>query len=116
MRRREFLGVLGGAAALPLAARAQQTGKAPLVGVLIPLERGDKEGELRRNTFQKGLEEFGWTNGQNIRIEYRWVGTNRDHIRDSASELVGLNSDVILVSSVSVLAVKAATATIPIVF
>src|SRR5262249_16447334 len=71
----------------------------------------------RRNAFQKGLEEFGWTKEQNIRIEYRWVGANRDRIRDSAIELVGLQPDVILVSSALVLApLQRQTSTIPIVF
>jgi hypothetical protein len=80
--RREFITLLGGAAAaLPLAARGQQLGKVLLVGALMPFAEGDEEAERRRNAFQRGLEAFGWTNGQNIRIEYRWVGSDRDRIR-----------------------------------
>ena len=107
----------GVAAAWPLAARAQQGQKVPLVGVLIPFEKGDDEGERRQNAFQNGLEQFGWRNGQNIRIEYRWVGSNRDRIRDAAVELVGLRPDVILASSALTLApLQQQTSTIPIVF
>ena len=118
MRRREFIALLGGAAAAwPLAARAQQARKVPLVGVLIPFEKGDDEGERRQNAFQNGLEQFGWRNGQNIRIEYRWVGSNRDRIRDAAVELVGLKPNVILASSALTLApLQQQTSTIPIVF
>ena len=91
MRRRELIALLAGAAAWPLAARAQQVRRVPLVGVLIPFEKGDEEAERRQKAFENGLEEFGWTNVQNVRIEYRWVGTNRERIRDSAIELVGLS-------------------------
>ena len=118
MKRREFIAMLGGATAVwPLAARAQQARKVPLVGVLMPFEKGDEEGERRRNAFVNGLEQFGWTNGQNIRLEYRWVGTNRDRIRDAAIELVGLKPDVILASSALTLApLQGQTSIIPIVF
>ena len=117
MRRRSFITLLGGAAACPLAARAQQAPKVHLVGALMPFEEGDEEGERRRKAFQKGLEEFGWTNGQNIRIEYRWVGANRERIRNSAIELVGLKPDAFLVSSALTLApLQRQTSTIPIVF
>jgi len=118
MRRREFIVLLGGAAAAwPLAARAQQARKVPLVGVLIPFEKGDDEGERRQNAFQNGLEQFGWRNGQNIRIENRWVGSNRDRIRDAAVELAGLKPNVILASSALTLApLQQQTSTIPIVF
>jgi putative tryptophan/tyrosine transport system substrate-binding protein len=117
VRRREFITLLGGAAAWPLGARAQQAPNVHLVGALMPFEEGDEEGERRRKAFQKGLEEFGWTNGQNIRIEYRWVGANRERIRNSAIELVGLKPDAFLVSSALTLApLQRQTSTIPIVF
>ena len=117
MKRRAFIAGVGSAAAWPLVARAQQVRKVPLVGVLIPIEQGDEEGERRQKAFENGLEEFGWTNGQNIRIEYRWVGTNRDRIRDSAIELVGMKPDVILARTALILApVQRQTSTIPIVF
>jgi putative ABC transport system substrate-binding protein len=117
-KRRDFITLLGGAAvAWPLAARAQQLGKVPLVGVLMPFAAGDEEAERRRNVFQKGLEAYGWTNGQNLRIEFRWVGSDRDRIRNAAIELVGLKPDVILANATPVLAaIRQETRTIPIVF
>ena len=97
--------------------RAQQARKMPLVGVLMPFEKGDEEGERRRNAFEKGLKQFGWMSGQNIGIEYRWVGPNRDRIRDAAIELVGLRPDVILASSaLALVPIQRQTSTIPIVF
>jgi putative ABC transport system substrate-binding protein len=104
MRRREFITVAGAAIGWPLAARAQQARKEPLVGALMPFEKGDEEGERRQSAFQNGLEQFGWRNGQNIRIEYRWAGSNRERIRDAAVELVGFRPDVILASSALALA------------
>ena len=118
MRRREFITLVGSAAAAwPLTARAQQLGKVPLVGVLMPFAAGDEEAEQRRNALQKGLEAYGWTNGQNIRIEFRWVGSDRDRIRNAAIELVGLKPDVILANATPILtAIRQETRTIPIVF
>jgi putative tryptophan/tyrosine transport system substrate-binding protein len=117
MKRREFIAAVGSAAVWPLAGRAQQARKAPLVGILMPFEKGDEEGERRQSAFLNGLEQFGWRNGQNIRIEYRWAGSNRDRIRDAAVELVGLRPDVILASTALVLApLQRQTSTIPIVF
>jgi len=117
VRRREFIAIIGATGVWPIVARAQQARKVPLVGVLIPFEKGDDEGERRQNAFQNGLEQFGWRNGQNIRIEYRWVGSNRDRIRDAAVELVGLKPNVILASSALTLApLQQQTSTIPIVF
>jgi len=117
MRRREFIAIIGATGVWPFVVRAQQARKMPLVGILIPFEKGDDEGERRQNAFQNGLEQFGWKNGQNIRIEYRWVGSNRDRIRDAAVELVGLKPDVILASSALTLApLQQQTSTIPIVF
>jgi putative ABC transport system substrate-binding protein len=118
MRRRELISSLGAAVAVwPLAARAQQARKMPLVGVLMPFEKGDEEGERRRNAFENGLEQFGWTNGQNIRIEYRWAGGDPNRYQSHAAELVGLAADVILANATPVLAaVRAQAHTIPIVF
>ncbi len=118
MNRRYFITLLGGAAAAwPLAARAQQLGKVPLVGALMPFAEGDEEAERRRNAFERGLRGLGWTNGQNIRIEYRWVAADRDRIRDAAIEVVGLKPDVIVVSTALLLApLQQQTTTIPIVF
>jgi putative ABC transport system substrate-binding protein len=118
VKRREFITLIGSLSAVwPSVARAQQARKVPLVGVLMPFEKGDEEGERRRNAFENGLEQFGWTNGKNIRVEYRWTGSDRDRIRDAAVELVGLRPDVILASSALALApLQQQTSTIPIVF
>src|SRR5215467_5135718 len=118
MRRREFITLVGTLSAVwPTAARAQQAQKVPLVGVLMPFEKGDEEGERRQIAFQNGLEQLGWRNGQNIRIEYRWAGSNRDRRRDAAIELIGLRPDVILASSALTLApLQRQTSIIPIVF
>jgi putative tryptophan/tyrosine transport system substrate-binding protein len=118
VRRREFITLIGSLSVVwPSVARAQQARKVPLVGVLMPFEKGDEEGERRQSAFQNGLEQLGWTNGQNVRIEYRWAGSNRDRIRDAAVELVGLRPDVILASSALTLApLQRQTSTIPIVF
>jgi ABC-type uncharacterized transport system substrate-binding protein len=118
VRRREFITLIGSLSVVwPSEARAQQARKVPLVGVLMPFEKGDEEGERRQSAFQNGLEQLGWTNGQNVRIEYRWAGSNRDRIRDAAVELVGLRPDVILASSALTLApLQRQTSIIPIVF
>jgi ABC-type uncharacterized transport system substrate-binding protein len=118
MRRREFIALLGGAAvAWPFAAHAQQPERMRRIGAMMPFAEGDEEGRRRRNAFESGLEEFGWTNGQNINIEYRWVGSDRDRIRNAAIDLVALKPDVILVSTALILApLRQQTTTIPIVF
>jgi putative ABC transport system substrate-binding protein len=117
MRRREFITFVGCAAAWPLTARAQQAQKVPLVGALMPFEKGDEEAERRQSAFQNGLEQFGWRNGQNIRIEYRWAGGDPNRYQSHAAELVGLAPGVILANATPVLAaVRAQTHTIPIVF
>jgi ABC-type uncharacterized transport system substrate-binding protein len=103
--------------AAPLAAEGQQAGRVPRIGALMPFAEGDEEAERRRNAFQRGLEASGWTTGQNIRIEYRWVAADRDRIRNAVVELVGLKPDVILVSTALILApLQQQTRTIPIVF
>src|SRR6516165_1144416 len=117
MRRREFIAAIGWAAAWPVVARAQQAQKVPLVGALMPFEKGDEEAERRQSAFQNGLEQFGWRNGQNIRIEYRWAGGDPNRYQSHAAELVGLAPGVILANATPVLAaVRAQTHTIPIVF
>ena len=73
MRRREFITLLGGAAALPLAAGAQQPDGMRRVGVLMPLAADDPEGQTRIAAFVQGLQELGWSDGRNVKIEYRWV-------------------------------------------
>ena len=114
MKRREFITLLGGAAAWPFTARAQE--RIRLVGLLNILAEDDSESRLRIAAFKKGLQELGWTDG-NIRFEARWAGGDIERLRKHAKELVALGPDVILTSgSVTVRPIQQATRTIPIVF
>jgi ABC-type uncharacterized transport system substrate-binding protein len=117
MRRRDFISLLGGAAAaLPLAAYAQQPDRLRRVGVLMHLAADDPEGQARHATFLQGLQQSGWTVGRNLRIDTRWGASEADR-RRYAAELVALAPDVILASnSQATLALQAATSTVPIVF
>ena len=97
MRRREFLGVLGGAAAAwPLAARAQQAERVRRIGVLFGLAADDPETQARHTAFVQGLQELGWTDGRNVRIDTRWGAGDADRVRRYASELVALAPDAIV--------------------
>ena len=117
MQRREFITLLGGAAAWPLAAHAQQAERIRRIGVLSALAEDDPESVTRRAAFEQALEALGWTDGRNIRIDYRWGAANADDIRKHAAEVIALAPDVILTSSNIVLApMMQATRTIPIVF
>ena len=114
MRRRQFLGALGGAAAMPLAARAQE--RMRRVGVLFGTTE-DTEGKARIAAFLRGFEQLGWTDGRNVRIDYRWGGGDAERIRRYAAELVALGPDIILTSGTSTMAqLLQATRTVPIVF
>ena len=118
IRRRSFITLLGGAAAAwPLAARAQQGERVRRIGALMYLAADDAESPARVAAFARGLQELGWIEGRNIRIDYRWGGGDLDRVRRYAAELVALAPDVILVSSGSALAaLQNATRTVPIVF
>jgi ABC-type uncharacterized transport system substrate-binding protein len=118
MKRREFITLLGGAAAWPLVARAQQQGeRMRRVGVLMNLTADDPETSARVTAFAQGLQQLGWTAGHNVRIDYRWGAVDADHSRRYAAELVALAPDVILASGVPVVtALLQATRTVPIVF
>ena len=118
MRRREFLGVLGGgAAAWPLTARAQQPSRMRRVGVLTPFAADDAEGHARLTAFAQGLQQLGWTVGQNVRIDYRWGDGKPATMRKLANELNSLAPDVILAdSSAAVSVLLETTRTAPIVF
>ena len=119
MRRREFITLLGGAAAAwPLAARAQQPAGVRRIGVLFAgLDRDDPEVTARVAAFEQALAEVGWNDGGNVRIDYRW-GAGDAHLRQKyAAELVSLAPDVILaVGSGSIASLLQASRTIPIVF
>jgi putative ABC transport system substrate-binding protein len=118
MRRREFLGVLGSAAAAwPLRARAQQSERVRRIGFLMGLPESDAEGQARVKAFREGLAGLKWTEVNNIRIDLRWSTGDVARIRADAEELVRLAPDVIVGSNTpSVRALKQATQTIPIVF
>jgi putative ABC transport system substrate-binding protein len=117
MRRREFIAGLGGAAAWPMVARAQQSSRMRRIGVLINLAADDPEGQARFTAFAQGLQEAGWTDGRNVRIDTRWAGGDADRARKYAAELVALAPDVILAAtSLSVGAVQQVTRRIPVVF
>ena len=97
MRRRQFITLLGGAAAAgPIAARAQQPERMPRVGALISLAANDPEGQARIAAFLQGLQELGWSVGRNVRIDIRWSAGSADDVRKYAAELVTLAPDVIL--------------------
>jgi putative tryptophan/tyrosine transport system substrate-binding protein len=119
MRRRKFIRLLGGAAAWPLAARAQQGGAMPRVGVLFGIAENDPEGRNRIDAFRQGLEKLGWMAGQNVQVEYRWGGGGEglERMRAQAAELVRLKPDVLLAgATLALVALQQATRDIPIVF
>ena len=117
MRRRDFITLLGGAAAWPLAARAQQAERIRRIGLLLTGAADDPESLARVGAFLQGLQQLGWTDGRNVRLEYRWGSADAERIRKSAAELVALAPDVILVSGNSGMApLHRATRTVPIVF
>jgi putative tryptophan/tyrosine transport system substrate-binding protein len=118
MRRREFIKVIGGAAAgWPLVARAQQSEQMRRIGVLLNVAADDPESPARLTAFAQGLQELGWIDGRNVRVDFRWGGADVERIRRYAAELVALAPDVILCSgSPTVAALEQATSTVPIVF
>jgi putative ABC transport system substrate-binding protein len=81
LQRREFITLLGGAAAWPLAAQAQQPDRMRRIGVLMPLAESDPEGRARIAAFGEGLEKLGWTEGREVQIEYRWTAGDPDRAR-----------------------------------
>jgi putative ABC transport system substrate-binding protein len=118
MKRREFITLLGGAAAAwPLAARAQQTDRMRRIGALMGWAPDDPDGQARVRAFLQGLSELGWTEGRNVLIDYRWAGLDPGHMQAFAAELVGLAPNVLLATATtSSQAFQQATRTIPIVF
>jgi putative ABC transport system substrate-binding protein len=117
IRRREFITALGGAAAWPLGASAQQGDRVRRIGLLV---RGDENDPVRAPpvfAFIQALAGLGWTDGRNIRMDLRWAGDDINRIRALAQELVGLRPDIILAGSTPVtVALQRETRTIPIVF
>jgi putative ABC transport system substrate-binding protein len=118
MKRRGFITLLGGAAAAwPLATRAQQGERMRRIGVLMPLDENDPEMKLRYAALTQVLADLGWTDGRNVRMDFRWGRGDNNRIRALAQELVGLQPDIILANSTPVtIALQRETRTIPIVF
>ena len=117
MRRREFITLLGGAAAWPLAARAQQPERMRRLGLLMAFAENDPEGQQRVAALVQGLRESGWTEGGNIHIDYRWAGADVGRIRSAAAELIDLKPDAIVAqTALTVAPLQRMTTTIPIVF
>jgi putative ABC transport system substrate-binding protein len=117
LKRREFITLLGGAATLPLVARAQQQERLRRIGVLMSYVESDPEARAEMAAFRDGLLRLGWTEGRNIVIDVRWASGEVARMQRLAKELVGLQPDVLL--AVTTPAVNAAlheTRTIPIVF
>jgi putative ABC transport system substrate-binding protein len=117
MRRREFITLIGGAAIAPLAARAQPGEGMRRVGVLLPLSAKDPEAQTRYAAFLQALQQLGWTEGRNLRIDARWAEGNVADMRKYAAELVALAPDVIVTTGPTSLGpLLQATRVMPIVF
>src|SRR5262245_2310751 len=116
MRRRQFITLLGGVAAWPLAARAQQGERMRRIGVLVNLAADDPEASSRLAAFVQGLQQLGWTVGRNLEIDVRWGAGDVERYRRYAAELVALKPDVILAGGGSVGPVQQVTRTVPIIF
>jgi putative ABC transport system substrate-binding protein len=117
IRRREFIVTLGAAAAWPLAARAQQPRNMRRIGVLMTFAADDPDGQAYLAAFAQGLQEFSWTIGRNVRIDYRWGANDLDRFRKYAAELLAFAPDVVVATAGSVVtAFQQASRTIPIIF
>jgi putative tryptophan/tyrosine transport system substrate-binding protein len=117
MRRREFITLVGGASAWPLAARAQQGERVRRVAILLPAAADDTEFQARVGAFLQELAVLGWTIGRNVRIDTRWATTNAVEVRRHAAELAALKPDIILAHGTSTVGpMLQATRTVPIVF
>jgi putative ABC transport system substrate-binding protein len=117
MRRREFISLIGGAAMLPIAARAQQGERIRRIGVLMGYGEADPDAKADLVAFVRGLSDLGWTDGRNLRIDVRWTAGSVDRARVVAKELVDQQPDVILAHATpQTAALQRETRTIPIVF
>ena len=116
MKRRAFIGLVGGAATWPLAAQAQRGERIRRIGILMPFPQNDATGQARVRAFRKELLRLGWSEGNNIQFDERWSTDTMDVVRADAASLVELKSDVILTSSDRVIPVLMnLTSSIPIV-
>jgi putative ABC transport system substrate-binding protein len=117
MRRREFIGLLGGTAAWPLIARAQQAERMRHIGLLAHLAADDPQMQTRVGAFLQGLQQSGWAVGRNLRIDFRWAAGNTNNIPKFAAELAALSPEVVLAStSLVVAALQQTSRSMPVVF
>ena len=117
IRRRDFITLLGGAAAWPLAAHAQQGNRVRRIGVLLGGDENDPATKTFVSAFTKALADLGWTDGRNVRMDLRWHGDDNNRARALAQELVGLQPEIIVTyGTPATVAVQRETRTIPIVF
>jgi ABC-type uncharacterized transport system substrate-binding protein len=117
VKRRAFITLIGGVAAWPLAVRAQQRDGVRRIGVLMNLAESDPETRARRAAFLQALQELGWSEGRNVRIDYRWGVGDSDRHRKNAAELVALEPDVILAHGSTIVGpLLQVTRAVPIVF
>ena len=117
IRRREFISLLGGAAAWPLTASAQQGDRLRRIGVLMAYDENDPAAKTIVSTFTQALAGLGWTDGRNVRMDLRWWGDDTNRLRALAQELAGLQPDIILTCTTpTTVALQRETRTIPIVF
>jgi putative ABC transport system substrate-binding protein len=117
MQRRQFITLLGAAAAWPLAAWAQGSQQMRRVSVLLGLAENDPEAKVRLKAFRLGMRDAGWIEGRDVQIEYRFAGPNSESIKQHVAELIRLAPDVILANTAPVMTIlRPATSTIPIVF
>ena len=117
LRRREFIAVLSGAAAWPLAARAQQRERMRRIGALMPSDENDPLLKSLVSAFTQALADLGWTHGRNVQMDFRGAGGDLNRLPALARELVGLRPDIILTGShLDTIALQRETRTIPIVF
>ena len=117
MRRRKFITLIGGTAAMwPLAARAQQPDRIRRIGVFSGAAEDDQDNKARIAVFVKELQQLGWSDGRNLRIDYRFAAGNSENFPKYATELVALAPDVILISGAALASMLQATRTVPIVF
>jgi putative ABC transport system substrate-binding protein len=117
MRRREFIGLVGGAVTWPLAVRAQQPDRIRRVGVLLPGVNNDPDQQLRLRVLKDALREFGWTDGRNLQIDIRYAAGNVEQFQIYAAELLAVKPDVLIADATpSTSALRHATRAVPIVF
>jgi ABC-type uncharacterized transport system substrate-binding protein len=117
MRRRDFITLIGGVAAWPLAARAQQPERVRRIGVLMLYPENDPQGQVRAAAFRQGLQTLGWVVGRNVQIDFQWGLGDADWIRSAAAQLLRLAPDVILANGTpAAKTMQEASRTVPVIF